>query len=113
MSLLKSLITISIALSIGIHASGIDADTCLIQGKVIDLPQDADKNLRIKILSTDSDDCPVKNTDIYEVTNNTPGIFKENMTLSASIRKGTSMGPNGVVNFLLWSDVTESGKTPT
>ena len=112
MNLLKFFIIWSIVLSVGIYASSIDEDFCLVQGRIVDVSSSEvmSENISIEILSTESADCPVKDKSIYEVTNNTPGVFKKDMIVSSSIREGSSMWPNGVIKFLLWSDVVESGK---
>jgi hypothetical protein len=97
--------------SFNIYASNIEEAPCFVQGKIINISSNVPdtETIQVKITHTGSS-CPVKSEEVYEVTNNVLGIFQIDVIISAHIREGSSMESNGVVEFLLWSDVLKMGE---
>ncbi len=56
--------------------------------------------------------CPVVKNQVYRIIDNYPGVFKIGDIIRAGVEAASSMGPNGPVNFLHWSDVTYRNGSP-
>ena len=99
-----------------VKASAISSPDCLVKAQVINAgcqkskldtgKEDESCFIDLKILEiTKKEDCTIEKGQVYRLIDNHPGLLKINDIVSSGISFSSSMGPNGPVNFLQWSQL--------
>lgn len=118
-----------------VSASALSGPVCFVTAEVIEMGSETrqydsgseyeNHYLHLKILSVDkgnnlgiTSQCPVQKNQVYIASDNYyarddyPASFKVGDRIKAGVEDAGSLGENGVVTFLHWSDITyENGST--
>lgn len=117
---LLSLTLIIICISFFPHnasASALIGTSCFVTAEVINVDSETkyldsgeeydSRYLLLKILSVDEGtNCPVQSNQIFKAIDNNEGSFQPQDIIRAGIEPGSSMGPEGAISFLQWSNLT-------
>ncbi len=99
------------------YASALDGPTCFAKVEVVNTGSE-EKHLDsgrmieshyadFKVLETiNGSQCRILHGQIYRIINNYPGTLKKGDKIRSGVEFASSMGPDGVVNFIHWSPVT-------
>ena len=85
-----------------------------IEGRRLDSGRDHESSfINLKVIEVSKGrSCPVAKDQVYRATDNHPGVFKKGDIVQGGFEPASSMGPNGPVNFLQWSQLTYEDGTP-
>jgi len=90
-----------------VTASALMGPSCFVTAEIIKI-DDETKQLNSEIVSINNvinHSCPIKEKQIFEVSNNYPATFQQGDRIKAGIEKASSMTQHGVIYYLHWSDI--------
>jgi hypothetical protein len=99
------------------HASVVSSSVCFVKAEVIGAVSDAPHQgngsgpkgsfLDLEILEVSKrENCSIEKGQVYRAIDNYPGILKKGDRINASVSFSSSMGPDGPVGFLQWSELS-------
>lgn len=103
--LLCAIIFLAICQVQEVKASALAGPSCFVEAEVVNIGNSY-VDLKVIKVYQEKFSCPVVKNQVYRAVDNHPGIFKIGDIIKAGVEHASSMGPNGPVNFLQWSNLT-------